>query len=409
MFSTSRTAELSIQLPVLSAGIAGLFSFPVVLREAAAFAPDDQLDLTIYFSPSETTAFRKSFAVAALVQGVNFPVNSHLLPNGQVSAVAELSSKAGRLLARAELPITINNYGDLADSVRRSMRSFGTPLVVDGPCDSSYYDFSDASLTPWYDRPDATDIVTLKERAGLLTQSDAAQLRAFVRDGFVVLENLIEDQLIKDIGTDLEDVVARRVSGYEWGSSQRIENLHLSYPSIRGLWAHPRVMRMLEQIFGSKACPCQTLTFIFGSEQDPHQDTVHLTPFPAGYMCGVWVAIDDVRPDSGELVVLRGSHRLPRVYMRDVGCPKVGDGDWSEFGRRVVSRWEALAEAGQFEKIIYRPNAGTVLIWHENLMHGGSRRNDVSLSRRSIVSHYFAEGSVAFYDSWGGIGVMVRP
>ena len=37
-------------------------------------------------------------------------------------------------------------------------------------------------------------------------------------------------------------------------------------------------------------------------------------------------------------------------------------------------------------------------------MHGGSVRDDQSLSRRSIVSHYFADGTIAFYDSSGAAG-----
>jgi len=33
-------------------------------------------------------------------------------------------------------------------------------------------------------------------------------------------------------------------------------------------------------------------------------------------------------------------------------------------------------------------------------------RKDTTLSRRSIVSHYFADGSIAFYDSTGLPGHM---
>jgi hypothetical protein len=39
-------------------------------------------------------------------------------------------------------------------------------------------------------------------------------------------------------------------------------------------------------------------------------------------------------------------------------------------------------------------------------MHGGAPRRDLSVSRRSIVGHYFAEGCVAYYDSIGLPGVM---
>ena len=42
-----------------------------------------------------------------------------------------------------------------------------------------------------------------------------------------------------------------------------------------------------------------------------------------------------------------------------------------------------------------------MLIWHENLAHGGSPRKNDELTRRSIVSHYFARGAIAFYDSQG--------
>ncbi|MDB5441850.1 MAG: hypothetical protein JWP73_226, partial [Phenylobacterium sp.] len=138
-----------------------------------------------------------------------------------------------------------------------------------------------------------------------------------------------------------------------------------------------------------------------------HQDTIHLTSFPAGRMCGVWTALEDVQPDSGELVVFPKSHRLPRVYMKDAEAAKV-TGDWTEFGDKVVPRWTEFLQpgSGKFERQIYQPKAGTVLIWHENLMHAGSMRKDKAISRRSIVGHYFAEGSVVYYDSSGMPGLL---
>ena len=62
-------------------------------------------------------------------------------------------------------------------------------------------------------------------------------------------------------------------------------------------------MRLLSCIFQAKPRPCQTLSFIFGSQQDLHQDTVHLTPFPAGCVRGVRTAIDNVVPSAGELAI----------------------------------------------------------------------------------------------------------
>ena len=110
--------------------------------------------------------------------------------------------------------------------------------------------------------------------------------------------------------------------------------------------------------------------------------------------------------DSGELLVFPGSHRLPRVYTATVGTRKVTDDDWSDFGKTVVPYWTDLIDAAGFAPEVYRPKAGAVLIWHENLMHAGAVRRDLERSRRSIVCHYFAEGAVAYYDSSGAPGEM---
>jgi hypothetical protein len=40
-------------------------------------------------------------------------------------------------------------------------------------------------------------------------------------------------------------------------------------------------------------------------------------------------------------------------------------------------------------------------VWHENLVHGGSVRINKEQTRFSVVSHYFAKGAVAYYDSRG--------
>jgi ectoine hydroxylase-related dioxygenase (phytanoyl-CoA dioxygenase family) len=220
------------------------------------------------------------------------------------------------------------------------------------------------------------------------------------------MDDAIEEPLVRRINGELDDAIKEGVQGYSYGSSQRIRNLHHRYGGVKALWRHPNVMRLLQLIFEVPARPCQTLTYVFGSQQEAHQDTIHLTPFPQGYMCGVWVALEDVKPDSGELEVFPGTHRLPRVYIHGSGCEKVTDDDWADFGEKIVKRYRRMLDEGGFRSVTYRPKSGTVLVWHENLLHGGSVRKDTSLSRRSIVSHYFADGAIAFYDSTGLPGHM---
>jgi ectoine hydroxylase-related dioxygenase (phytanoyl-CoA dioxygenase family) len=168
------------------------------------------------------------------------------------------------------------------------------------------------------------------------------------------------------------------------------------------LWTDPEILKLLSAIFDDQAVPCQTLNFVHGSQQAVHQDVIHLTPFPQGFMCGVWVALEDVHPDAGPLVVYPGSHRLPRIYARTVGTAKVRDNSkWGEFAAVYLPAVNELIEQSGLKPIYYTPKVGSVLIWHENLAHGGSHRNNDQLTRKSMVSHYFARGAVAFYDSTG--------
>ena len=76
---------------------------------------------------------------------------------------------------------------------------------------------------------------------------------------------------------------------------------------------------MLRGLYGREPQPFQTLNFLHGTEQPPHSDTLHFNSDPAGFMCGVWVALEDVDDDNGPLIYYPGSQKLPEVTMQDVG------------------------------------------------------------------------------------------
>jgi hypothetical protein len=354
----------------------------------------------------EPTALRheRALQLVGWPRRLRLVLNTHLLPDGKRRFNVRLA-RGSRDVWRSSFALSVRNEGALADQVRASLRNRGTPVVLDDLVDSTQFDIANRSLQPWFEQDDALERLEGRHRAGRITAPERELLRAFVEDGYVVLPMTLEESLLGQLDRELADAVARKVDGYEFGTSQRIVNLHQRYAGVKALWRHPQILRYLELIFEAPPRPCQTLTYVFGSEQDPHQDTIHLTPFPAGYMCGVWVALEDVRPDSGELEVFPGSHRLPRVYMSAAGCAKVED-DWTEFSGKVVARYRAMLAEGGFARVSYRPKRGTVLVWHENLLHGGGKRIDPSLTRRSIVSHYFADGAIAFYDSTGLAGNM---
>ena len=46
----------------------------------------------------------------------------------------------------------------------------------------------------------------------------------------------------------------------------------------------------------------------------------------------------------------------------------------------------------------FHAKKGDVLIWHANLIHGGSARKNLELSRRALVCHFFVNGAFVYHD-----------
>ena len=373
---------------------------PLVVRVAARPSPRRR-KLVLGSVSALAPRYERPLPSGALKASLPITLHSHLLDNGLQRLRLAIEDESGKEEARATVDLDVSNTGPVAGAVRHSLESRGTPLCVEGSIDSSLYAMGERELQPWFEQPDWERRLAARRGEAALAAEEHDVLARFARDGYVLLPLRVEPTLLETIDRDLRNAIATGMHGYAYGSSDRIRNLHLYYRGFHALWRHAEVLRWLSLIFEVPARPAQTLTYVFGSEQGAHQDTIHLTPFPAGYMCGVWTALEDVRPDSGELVLYPGSHRLPRVYMDGSGCAKVTGDDWSEFGRRIVPRWERLIADAGLEGVAHRPRRGEVLVWHENLMHGGSRRTDRSLTRRSVVGHYFADGAVAFFDSSG--------
>ncbi|MBU9629624.1 phytanoyl-CoA dioxygenase family protein [Burkholderia multivorans] len=51
-----------------------------------------------------------------------------------------------------------------------------------------------------------------------------------------------------------------------------------------------------------------SLNFRVGTQQPLHTDAVHFSSIPQRSMCGVWVALEDISPESGPVQLVLGSH-----------------------------------------------------------------------------------------------------
>lgn len=202
---------------------------------------------------------------------------------------------------------------------------------------------------------------------------------AFARDGVLVVRGLVGRSLIDRVRSD-----ARRVRAGS-GAGPKVENAWTRSDPIRDLAAHPAVLAVLEDLYGRRPIPFQTLNFERGSQQRLHADSIHFDSVPSGLMCGVWVALEDVGPDQGPVTYVPGSHRFPPV-----ASMLRYDGEPFDYDRYE----DAVAEQVAGRPIVqFHAEPGDVLVWAADLLHGGAPVVDAHSTRASQVTHYFFEGS----------------
>lgn len=178
-------------------------------------------------------------------------------------------------------------------------------------------------------------------------------------------------------------------------SIRRLQDAWRFDPDVRALACNRYVLDLLQKLYGRRAFPFQTLNFPVGTQQHLHSDSIHFSSMPERFMCGVWLAMEDIHPDAGPLTYLPGSHKWPILSNLMIG--RRGFGARSEHAQMPFeAAWEALVETSGVEPEIYLAKKGQALIWAANLLHGGSPQRDPARTRWSQVTHYYFDDCVYY-------------
>ena len=145
----------------------------------------------------------------------------------------------------------------------------------------------------------------------------------------------------------------------------------------------------MKKIFGREFFPFQTLNFPKGSAQHVHSDAVHFNTLPKGFMCGVWIAMEDVHQDAGPLFYYPKSHKLPFIDGKtlDISYENIANCKYPQ--KMFESYWRQIIIEKDLKEEIFLAKKGQVFIWHSNILHGGSLIKNKNLTRWSQVTHYY--------------------
>lgn len=211
-----------------------------------------------------------------------------------------------------------------------------------------------------------------------------AQL-AWRRDGIVILPRFLPD--------DLMSAYSERRAALNMPGGWPYATPYLEITEMRELALYPPLMEQLEGLIGEPMLLHLCLSGWVSTERNWHQDDYLNPSFVNSWYAAVWMALDDIHPDSGPFEYIRSSHRWPLLRGEKVRARM----PWRQAMR---NGWPTLSEAfvapaveaeierrGEpLERFIAK--RGDVLIWHGRLMHRGSKPNAPGMLRKSLICHY---------------------
>jgi phytanoyl-CoA hydroxylase len=170
------------------------------------------------------------------------------------------------------------------------------------------------------------------------------------------------------------------------GPQLRSNELYLRSDDIRELALDGGLASVLEEMLGEPAVLFRSTYFPRGRARTIHIDSQDVALRRPQSLVGACVAFEDAHPDAGPVVYFPGSHKIP-LYCFNDGTHHASpdeEADWFDYVD-VQIRLRRLKERRFLAK------KGDVLIWHANLVHGGSPIKDPSRTRSSLVCRYVSE------------------
>lgn len=190
---------------------------------------------------------------------------------------------------------------------------------------------------------------------------------------------------IKEVSTD--DLLQR--------DRLKINNLHTISKAALQCALNGFTTSFLQHVFQDSPCVLQSLFFIKGSQQSIHLDYPYVNcQEHIANLAASWLALEDVQEDSGPLAYYCGSHSPEKLPFFNWGNGSIVFDDDSprrpqDFANYLSTETRRLKITPQ----VFLPKKGDVLIWHAYLAHEGTKIEDPTKTRKSLVTHYTCKNS----------------
>lgn len=216
----------------------------------------------------------------------------------------------------------------------------------------------------------------------------AEQKRQFDTEGYLIVKGLFTGTELQEIKDTFAEISERTIPGYfepvldaetndPLKRYPRVMHPHRYNEAAKRYMLHAPVLAVLADLFEEEPLAAQSMFYFKppGSRgQALHQDNFYLRVSP-GNCIAAWTAVDAADEQNGGLMV------VPKTQGYDIVCPDLADQNESFTTHYVKPPKEGTVTPAVME-------AGDVLFFNGNLIHGSYRNKSKDRFRRAFICHY---------------------
>lgn len=221
------------------------------------------------------------------------------------------------------------------------------------------------------------------------------QIRRYREDGFLVIEDFLDEHELEDWRTQVDEAVEQRLAAGGFLQNQDdpdsyyaqvfVQCLKLAdtHAGVRRLMLDPRLGRLAGRLAGVEGIRIwhdqALIKPPFGNPTAWHLDNPYWS-FTSPDAISLWVALDDATPHNGCLYYLPGTHRMAGRENASIQPD-------------LSSLFRAYPAWREIEPVAAGCRAGSAVL-HNGLVAHGAGANMTNKPRRAMTCAYMPDGSV---------------
>ncbi len=249
----------------------------------------------------------------------------------------------------------------------------------------------------------ATDEIHIQAKPKFTVEQSI--LESYLKDGAVLLQSIFKEPWITALRESADRSLSQSDNYFHrqrvWESDETCRNFCLNSvaPALAATFMNSSKVNLLyDQVFSKTA----------GDPATPWHNDLPYWPVRNGKALTVWLALDDIRFDSGPLEFIAGSHSWDKWFQP---FTTVDDGSVEDFYAGTDGEYDPLpdfeSERDQHQILCWEMKPGDAIIFDSMSVHS-ARANTSSAVRRGYAVRYTGEGMT--YQSHAEINpIIVNP